>query len=163
MLNFFSKYNYIYLFFGDNELRKGITLNNTIFFTFLIKNKMPNLEGHLTQLEIIPELYFIDWMKHLFIETLDVSIILHIFDLFILNGEYILFQTALSVLKILEQDLMNMTISQVLKSLKRLPNKYSREKFFDVFNIFHSVKYEYIKWKSSKLINTHKKILSEQK
>ena len=127
----------------------------------MIKNKMPNVQGHLNKLEILPELYFIDWMKHFFIETLDISIVLQIFDLFVLNGDYILFQTGITILKILEHDLMNMTIGQVLKLLKRLPNKYSKEKFFDVFNNYNSIRYEFIKWKNNKLINTHKNFLTK--
>ena len=162
-INFFSKDNYIYLFMGDSELRKEITSNNVIYFANLIKNKLPNIEGHLNKMEILPELYFIDWMKHFFIETLDISIVLHIFDLFLLNGEYILFQTGLSILKILEHDLMNMSIGQVLKSLKRLPNKYNKEKFFDIFNNYNSIKYEYIKFKNNILINRQKRIFNEQK
>ena len=102
-------------------------------------------------------------MKHFFIGTLDISIIMFIFDLFLLNGEYILFQTGLAVLKILEPDLMNMTISQVLKLLKKLPNKYSKETFLDVFNNYNSTKYEYIKWKNNMTINTQKNIFNEQK
>ena len=163
IINFFSKNNYIYLFLANEQYRKSITINSTSFFTNLIKNKMPNIEGHLNKLEIIPELYFIDWMKHFFIGTLNISIIMFIFDLFLLNGEYILFQTGLSVLKILEPDLMNMTISQVLKLLKKLPNKYSKETFLDVFNNYNSTKYEYIKWKNNMTINTQKNIFNEQK
>ena len=101
LLNFFSKDNYIFLFSENEEFKKYITINNTNFFSNLIKNKLPNIEGHLNKLEILPELYFIDWMKHFFIETLDIPIVLQIFDLFILNGEYILFQTGLAILKIL--------------------------------------------------------------
>ena len=148
---------------GENELRKNITTNNVTYFSNLIKNKLPNIEGHLNKMEILPELYFTDWMKHFFIETLDISIVLQIFDLFLLNGEYILFQTGLSILKILEHDLMNMTISQVLKLLKRLPSKYNKEKFFDIFNNYNSIKYEYIKYKNNILINRQKQIFKEQK
>ena len=162
IINFFSKDNYIFLFLGDNDFRKDIIINNTNFFSKLLEKKIPNIEGHLNKLEILPEFYFIDWMKHFFIETLDISIVLQIFDLFLINGEYILYQTGITILKILEDDLMNMTISQVLKLLKRLPNKYNKEKFLDVFNGYNNIKNDYIKWKNSKLINDHKSILTEQ-
>ena len=124
---------------------------------------MPNIESHFNQLEIIPELYFIDWMKNFYIETLDISIVLHIFDLLILNGEYILFQTGITILKILEQELMNTTISQALNLLKRLPNKYNKEKFFDVFNSFNNIKIEYVKWKNNKTIDVQKRSLISEK
>ena len=150
-VNFFSESNYFQLY-GDNEYRKEITN----FFNSLLKSKLPNIESHFNQLEIIPELYFIDWMKNFYIETLDISIVLQIFDLLILNGEYILFQTGISILKILEQELMNTTISQALNLLKRLPNKYNKEKFFDVFNSYNNIKNEFVKWKNNKMIDAQK-------
>ena len=154
-VNFFSENNY-FLLYGDNEHRKEIVTNNTNFFNSLLKNKLPNIESHFNQLEIVSELYFIDWMKHFFIETLDISIVLQIFDLLILNGEYILFQTGITILKILEQELMNTTISQALNLLKKLPNKYNREKFFDVFISYNNVKMEFVKWKNNKIIEIQK-------
>ena len=157
-VNFFSESNY-FLLYGDNEYRKEI-IN---FFNSLLKSKLPNIESHFNQLEIIPELYFIDWMKNFYIETLDISIVLHIFDLLILNGEYILFQTGITILKILEQELMNTTISQALNLLKRLPNKYNKEKFFDVFNSFNNIKIEYVKWKNNKAIDVQKRSLISEK
>ena len=154
-VNFFSENNY-FLLSGDNEHRKEIIKNNTNFFNSLLKNKLPNIQSHFNQLEIVSELYFIDWMKHFFIETLDISIVLQIFDLLILNGEYILFQTGITILKILEQELMNTTISQALNLLKKLPNKYNREKFFDVFISYNNVKMEFVKWKNNKIIEIQK-------
>ena len=157
-VNFFSESNYFQLY-GDNEYRKEITN----FFNSLLKSKLPNIESHFNQLEIIPELYFIDWMKNFYIETLDISIVLQIFDLLILNGEYILFQTGISILKILEQELMNTTISQALNLLKRLPNKYNKEKFFDVFNSYNNIKIEFIKWKNNKMIDAQKRCFISDK
>ena len=163
LVNFFSKDNYIYLLIGENEMRKDISNNKTNFFCNLLKNKLPNIESHFNQLEIVPELYFIDWIKHFFIETLDIPIVLQIFDLLILNGEYIIFQTGITILKILEQELMNTTIGQALNLLKRLPNKYSKEKFFDVFSNYNNIKMEFIKWKNNRVIEGQKNSLINAK
>ena len=98
-------------------------------------------------------------MDDLYIKTLNLKILLPVFDLYLLNGEYILFQTGLAILKILEDELMNMTISQVLNLLKRLPDKYKKEKFFEIFNSLNNIKSDYVEWKKQNEINSQKNIL----
>ena len=84
---------------------------------------------------------------------------LQIFDIYLINGEYVLFQIGVSILKILEDELKNMTISQILNLLKRLPDKYKKEKFFEVFNNFNSIKSEYVENKRKNELEQQKKIL----
>ena len=160
IINFLSNDNYIKLLLGNEELRNEINKNNISFFNQLIKNKLPNIEEHFRKLEIIPELYFIPWMDDLYIKTLNIKILLQIFDIYLINGEYVLFQIGLSILKILEDELKNMTISQILNLLKRLPDKYKKEKFFEVFNNFNSIKSEYVENKRKNELEQQKKILA---
>ena len=157
--NFILNNNFLKLLIGNETLRGEINNNNISLFNHLIKNKLPNIESHFTQMEIIPELYFVPWMDDLFIKVLNIKILLQIFDLFILNGEYILFQTGLAILKILEDELTNMTISQVLLLLKRLPDKYQKEKFFEVFNSLN-IKSEYVEFKRKNELIYQKSILN---
>ena len=148
---------------GNEGLRKEINNNNIFFFNQLIKNKLPNIEAHFRKLEIIPELYFIPWMDCFYIYNLDTKLLFQIFDLYLINGEYVLFQTGLTILKLLEDELMNMTISQTLKLLKRLPDKYKKEKFLEVFNSFSSIKYEYIENKRKNELESQKNIIKSNK
>ena len=99
-------------------------------------------------------------MDDLYIKTLNIKILLQIFDIYLINGEYVLFQIWLSILKILEDELKNMTISQILNLLKRLPDKYKKEKFFEVFNNFNSIKSEYVENKRKNELEQQKKILA---
>ena len=155
--NFLFNNNYIKLLIGNEELRKDINNNNVSFFNQLIKNKLPNIEEHFRKMEIIPELYFIPWMDDLYIKTLNTNILLQMFDLYLINGEYVLFQIGLSILKVLEDELMNMTISQILNLLKRLPDKYKKEKFFEVFNSYNGIKAEYVENKRKYELERQKK------
>ena len=98
-------------------------------------------------------------MDDLYIKTLNIKILLQIFDIYLINGEYVLFQIGLSILKILEDELKNMTISQILNLLKRLPDKYKKEKFFEIFNNFNSIKSEYVENKRKNELEQQKKIL----
>jgi hypothetical protein len=157
--NFLLNNNLLKILIGDDNLRKETNNNNIFFFNQLIKNKLSNIESHFRKLEIIPDLYFIPWMDGLFIKVLDIKIILQIFDLYMINGEYILFQTGIAILKILEDELMNMTISQILNLLKRLPDKYKKEKFFEVFYSFNGIKSEYVEYKKKNELNYQKSLL----
>ena len=145
----------------DEQTRKDTNNNNILFFNQIFRNRLPNIEEHFKQLEIIPDLYFIPWMDDLFIKTLDTKILLQVFDLYLINGEYVLFQTAITILKTLEDELRNLTISQVLNLLKRLPEKYKKEKFFEVFNSFNGIKSEYVEWKRNIELNTQKKMIEK--
>ncbi len=73
------------------------------------------------------------------------DILLHVFDLYIVYGEYILFQTAITLIKLLEDDLLNVTISEVFKLLKRLPKKYTVLQFFEKFKNYNCIQDEFIK------------------
>ena len=159
IINFLFNNNFIKLLIGNEESRKDITNKNIYFFKNLMKSKIPNIDEHLSQLEIIPDLYFIPWMDELYIKVLNINILLQVFDLYLLNGEYILFQTGLAILKILEDEITNMTISQVLKLLKRLPDKYKKERFFEVFYNLNGVKSDYVEWNRRNELMRHKNIL----
>ena len=88
---------------------------------------------------------------------MDYDILLHVYDLYFVNGEYILFQTAITIIKLLEQDLMNVTISEVFKLLKRLPKKYTDLEFFEKFKNYNCICDDYIKWNKSNLLKDQQK------
>ena len=158
--NFLLSNNFIKLLIGNEDLRKEINNNNIALFNHLIKNKLPKIEAHFRNLEIIPELYFIPWMDDLYIKTLNIKIVLLVFDLYLTNGEYVLFQVGLTILKIMEDELTNMTISQVLELLKSLPDKYKKEKFQEVFNIYYGIKSDYVERKRNNELERQKEILN---
>ena len=156
--NFLFNNNYIKLLIGNEELRKDLNNSNISFFNQLIKNKLPNIEEHFRKMEIIPELYFIPWMDDLYISALDTNILLQVFDLYLINGEYVLFQIGISILKVLEDELKNMTISQILNLLKRFPDKYKKEKFFEIFNSYNGIKAEYVESKRKSELERQKNV-----
>ena len=158
--NFLLSNNFIKLLIGNEDLRKEINNNNIALFNHLIKNKLPKIEAHFRNLEIIPELYFIPWMDDLYIKTLNIKIVLLVFDLYLTNGEYVLFQVGLTILKIMEDELTNMTISQVLELLKSLPDKYKKEKFQEVFINYYGIKSDYVERKRNNELERQKEILN---
>ncbi len=129
------------------------------FFNNIIKKYTPKIEEHFNQLEITTELYLIPWLEDLFTKCLDLKILLHVLDMYILNGEYVLYQTGLTIIKLLEDDLLSLTISDVFKILKRLPNKYDTISFFNQYKCYAGVKEEFIAWKKETNFGNQKALL----
>ena len=127
LYNFICSTNIIKYLIKDNDyIEKNIEL-----FEFLMKKYIPKFYLHLKNLDIENELFSVFWFENLFIQTLNYKIILRIFDLFLIYGDELLFQIGLAIIKIEEEDLLNYPINEVFKILKRLPNKYDEELFFE--------------------------------
>ena len=148
IMNLICSRNIYKFYIGDTD-----TINRYLdFFTKLLEKYAKNVYEHLNKLEIKPELYLIPWFEKLFIQSLDYDILLHVFDLYIINGEYILFQTAITINKLLEEDILNLTISEIFKLLKRLPKKYTDLDFFEKFKNYNCIYEEYVKWNKGFLL-----------
>ena len=122
---------------------------------------MSKVYEHLKKLEINSDLYLIPWFEKFFTHTLDFNILLHIFDLYLVNGEYILFQTAITIIKLVEEDLYNLTISEVFKMLKILPKKYTELDFFEKFKTYNCIRDDYIAWNKTNILSLQQKEIDE--
>ena len=174
--------SYLFLLTGYNEIKSFKLIMNLICSTNLIKFYIGNkkiinkyldffnklLEKyakevfmHLKKLEIKSELFLIPWFENLFIQSLNYEILLHVFDLYIVNGEYILFQTAITLIKLLEEDLLNVTISEVFKLLKRLPKKYTDLQFFEKFKKYNCIYDEFVQWNKKNILEEQQKQIKD--
>ena len=151
LFNFICTTNIIkYLIKDEPYIKK-----NCHIFDSLLKKHAPKVYEHLQNLDINNELYTISWFENLFTQTLDYKIILRIIDLYLIYGDELLFQIGLTIIKIQEEDLLNYTINEIFKVLKRLPNKYDEEFFFENLEMMNIQE----KYNSSIVSNN----LSEQK
>ena len=101
------------------------------YFDDLLKNKIPKISLHFKNLDISSELFLVSWFENIFSFTFDYHILRRIFDLYLLHGEYILFQVGLTIIKIQEDELLNFTISEIFKVLGKLPNEYKEDYFME--------------------------------
>ena len=97
-------------------LKKNYTKISQIF-TEKFKEYLPKLYTHFEKLGINYHLYFTDWIETLFTNILDVKVASNIIDLYLIFGEYVLIQSSITILKFLEDDLINMNIEEILKEL----------------------------------------------
>ena len=156
--NLICSRNIYKLYLGQEESIKKYTN----FFSQILQNYAEKVYEHLKKLEISPELYLIPWFESLFTQSLDYQLLLHVFDLYIFNGDYILFQTALTYIKLVEEDLLNLTVSEVFKMFKRLPIKYTELDFFEVFKSYNCIREEYIIRNKNNLLKLQKQEIENQ-
>ncbi|KAJ6221727.1 hypothetical protein RDWZM_000272 [Blomia tropicalis] len=85
----------------------------------LITEKLPNLSQHMEQHHI--EISLFAWFLTVFVDNIPVSVYLHIWDVFLYEGSKVLFRFALAILKMHEQDLLQMkdsaSFNQYLRTL----------------------------------------------
>jgi hypothetical protein len=121
-------------------LYEKINLKNLeIFFEKAISEHLPKLKQHLTKLGINCTMYLYDWIEGIFSQVLNPQISSIIFELYLIYGDYILIQTSITILKLLEGYLINLTIDDIFILLKR-PIEESFVCFFDVFKNYSFIK-----------------------
>ena len=117
------------------------------FFQDLLSRHFPRLNKHLNKLEITPELYFNKWISSFFIKTFPYDVLLKLWDNYIVKGEVFLFEIALTILKIQENNLLGLTYGNILSNLNKIyfETKKEEEKFFKMlYKCDLSDEYEYI-------------------
>jgi hypothetical protein len=129
---------------------------NIVLFSEFVKKYLPKIHEHFTNLEIVHELYFIPWITEIFSSSMSYKLLLRVLDLYLINGEYILFQVGLSILSIQEDDLLDLAINEIFKLLKKLSSKYKEDFFLEKMKSFDCVKDEYNKWKNENELGTQK-------
>jgi len=133
------------IYVGESEYTKNII----DFFDGLLKKYSERVYDYFKKLQISTELYLVDWIEKLFTQTIKYDTLLHIFDLYVINGDHILFQTAITIIKLLEEDILNFTVSEIFKKLKRFPTQFTEMDFFKQFKSYNCIKDDYVKWNMS--------------
>ena len=142
----------IKFYIGDEDfINKYIVL-----FNGFVKKYLPKIHEHFTNLEIEHELYFIPWITEIFSSSMSYKLLLRVLDLYLINGEYILFQIGLSILAIQEDNLIDLAINEIFKLLKRLSSKYKEDLFLEKMKSFDCIKEDYNNWKNENELGSQK-------
>lgn len=74
------------------------------------KKMLPKVYKHFKSLDISTSLFIYDWFEYIFVKTfVNFNFILQIFDLLLIRGEIILYELALSIIKIQQKELQNVS------------------------------------------------------
>ena len=78
-----------------------------VLFKQLLFHNLPDLCSHLELLNILPEDYFDEWNETIFCKNFNIDIAMKIWDLFVVQGEKIIFDAGIALMKELQEDLFN--------------------------------------------------------
>ncbi|XP_062592371.1 TBC1 domain family member 12-like [Saccostrea cucullata] len=94
------------------------------------KENMPALFRVFNRSNVTPDIYLIDWIFSLYSKSLPLDIACRIWDIFCRDGEEFLFRTALGILKLYEDILINQEFILLAQFLTKLPEDISSESLF---------------------------------
>ena len=87
--------------FNDEIVTKVLQL-----FKQLFQINLPDLCDHFEMEEIKPRQYVYKWIMTLFSTTLPLRVVSHVWDLYFLDGIFILYQTSIAILRLLRPKLL---------------------------------------------------------
>ena len=121
-----------------------------VIFKQLLFHNLPELCSNLELLNVLPEDYFDEWNQTIFSKNFNVDISMKIWDLFVVQGEKIIFDAGIALMKELEEELNNCEEKE--EALDILLNSQMRE--INENNIMNNMqKVEYPDWIQSEVLN----------
>ena len=134
----------------ENNIKKRLDLFNEIF-----KTNLPKLYSHFKENEIFPEHYLLEWFMTLFTRNLNIELALRIWDIYMIEGIFVIYKTAIVIFNLDEKKLLNMDFGDIMDFLKNLDkNNYDEDKFVDeiykikfsdkIINKIHQLNEEYL-------------------
>lgn len=94
------------------------------------KENLPKLFGVFKKQNLSPDLYLVDWLYTLFSKSLPLDVACRVWDVFLRDGEEFLFRTALGILRMYEDILINMDFIHLAQFLTRLPEDIDADRLF---------------------------------
>lgn len=89
----------------------------------IFKKLIPKMFKHFEKEGVHNSLYTLKWFMQVFLDRLPFSLVLRIYDIFILEGDYILTVTAYHILKIFKRQLIKMDLENLAPFLQEgIPN-----------------------------------------
>lgn len=120
--------NCLFRFILEDE---NLGIRYITFFSKLFKSRLPKLYEHFSKFGVEEKLYFYKWAKYLFALTFPYETLLRIWDCFLLKGDIFIFEVAISILTVLEKDLINSSFNEIFSKLLVFPVEYIESELFD--------------------------------
>ncbi|XP_051883208.1 TBC1 domain family member 12 isoform X1 [Pristis pectinata] len=99
-------------------------------FEVFFEENLPKLFTHFMKNNLTPDIYLIDWIFTLYSKSLPLDLACRVWDVFCRDGEEFLFRTALGILKLYEDILVQMDFIHIAQFLTKLPEDITSEKLF---------------------------------
>ena len=95
---------------------------------------LPALAKHFESINLHPELYLLNWAFTLYVRVLPLDIACLIWDTYMLEGELVIFKTAIALLKVFYVQLLDSSFEQAVKLLIQPPEELDAEIFLKTIN-----------------------------
>lgn len=93
--------------------------------------KLPKVYAHFAMADLSPDLYLLDWLYTIYSKAMPLDVACRIWDIFLRDGEEFLFRTALGVLYLYQDDLLEMDFVHGAQFLTKLPENLQVEALFN--------------------------------
>ena len=121
-----------------------------VIFKQLLFHNLPDLCSHLELLNVLPEDYFDEWNETIFCKNFNIDIAMKIWDLFVAQGEKIVFDAGIALIKEMQDDILDCEEKEEV--LEILLNSQLRE--INEANVLKEMqKVEYPDWIQSEVEN----------
>ena len=112
------------------NIKKRLDLFNEIF-----KLNLPKAYLHFQENEVFPEHYLLEWFMTLFTRNLNIELALRIWDIYMIEGIFVLYKTAIVIFLLDEKKILSMDFGEIMNFLKNLDkNNYDEDKFVEELN-----------------------------
>ncbi|KAJ8962460.1 hypothetical protein NQ314_005722 [Rhamnusium bicolor] len=91
---------------------------------------LPKLYSHFEKSGLTPDLYLLDWIYTIFAKAMPLDIACRVWDIFLRDGFEFIFRTALGILHLNQEVLMNMDFLHGAQFLTHLPDDMSSDQLF---------------------------------
>ena len=104
-------------------------------FSEIFKLNLPKLYLHFQENEIFPEHYLLEWFMTLYTRNLNIELAFRIWDIYMIEGIFVLYKSAIVIFSLDEKKMLNMEFSEIMNFLKNLDkNNYDEDKFVEELN-----------------------------
>ena len=96
----------------------------------LLEHNLPKLYRHFEMQKVKPDLYLIEWIFTLFSKSLPLDVMSRVWDVFFRDKEEFLFRTALGILNMYKDTLLQMDFIHIVQFLTKLPENINSTLLF---------------------------------
>jgi hypothetical protein len=96
----------------------------------LFEYNLPKLYRHFNEQKVKPDLYLIEWIFTLFSKSLPLDVMSRVWDVFFRDKEEFLFKTALGILRMYKDQLVQMDFIHIVQFLTKLPESINATQLF---------------------------------
>jgi hypothetical protein len=125
-----DKGNFLIQFWDKNEHFIKVKMD---YFEYWLYSLCPEVFSHFQRMDISTRLYFFYWIENLFCETFEDEQLFRVWDMYLIKGEVVLYEIALSIIKLQERELLHLLINDLIDRLNKPPKEICNE-ILDIVN-----------------------------